>query len=211
MCACYRIRSNIDRWLTGVAVLAVLVPSLEAWATEPITVSLIPVSTQVDLDGPNDPLVIDVQIDNPDQLPVKSWSLDLYFDSAVFDPLPGIGSVPAQGFELGDYILGVMGQWNNNYEANGVSPDVARMGALNFGTQTGSAVTGLLGSVSIDAIGMSPGSTLWLQGQIVLAGGPAENVVFQSTEIVVNAPEPATAVLVLAGLCLFRRWRRSSI
>lgn len=201
-----RLRCHSSLWPILAATVAFIVPSLTAWAVEPITISLVPVSTEIEIDGLNDPLVIDVRIDNPEQELVKSWSLDLCFDPAVFDPLPGIGLVPAQGFELGDYIPGAMGQWNNNYEANGVSPDIARMGALNFGTQTGSAVTGLLGQVSIDAIGTSPGSTLWLQGQIILfGGGAAENVVFQSSQIIVNTPEPATAILLLAGLCLCRR------
>jgi len=192
-----------------IVVCASFVPSLSALAEASITVSLEPANTTIEIDGANDPLVIDICIDNPDQQLIRSWSLDLYFDPAVFEPRSGVGSVPTQGLEIGDYIPSVVGQWNPYYESNGASPDVARMGALNFGTQTGSALIGLLSQVSLDVIGTSTSSPLWLQGQIILNdNSEADNVVFQSTQIVVNTPEPATVLLLLAGLSLYRRQRR---
>jgi len=185
-----RVHGALFLSLFGLSLIAL---STQAQA-DPITVSPVPVSTEIQLNGLNDPLIIDIQITNPDPQAIKSWSLDLYFDPVVFDPLYGIGTVSEQGFELGDYIPDVIGMWNPNYESNGVSPDVARMGALNIGTGVGSDPTGLLARVALDVLSLSPGSTLWLQGQLILAGGGGEapDVIFESTQVIVTENPPPT-------------------
>jgi len=167
-----------------------------------MTISLVPASPTVELDGMNDPLVLDVVISNPDALSVKSWSIDVGYDAAVFEPLPGIGTAPAQGFELGDYIPSVTPQWNPLYQ-----PGIARGGVLNFGASSGSSATGLLAQLTFDAVGLSAGSTLSLTGEVILLDGssPAE-LSFAGTEVAV-VPEPVTVTGLLLGLvaCLRRR------
>jgi len=163
-----------------------------------ITISLVPTSSTVQLDGLNDPLIFDVLIANPDEVSVKSWSLDFFYDPAVFQPLPGVGTVPTEGFELGPYIPGVSGQWNPNYEK-----------ALNFGSGLGSAPTGMLAKVAFDAIGLSDSSAMWLNGEIILSTGvAASGVVFEPAQVTV-VPEPATflGVMLVCGWIVGRRRR----
>jgi len=193
--------------LFGVSV-SVLATWCGAAQAADITVSLVPVAASIALDGPDDPLVLDVLISNPDQVEIRSWFLDLSYDPAVFDPLAGMGTVPTNGFEIGDYIAGVTPQWNPAYEDDGSAPDVAKMGALNLGSGTGSAVSGWLGSVTLDATGLSPGSILSLTGELLDPNSSElTGVQYVSTSITV-IPEPATVALLLgAGAVLLRRRR----
>lgn len=163
-----------------------------------ITISLVPTSSTVQLDGVNDPLIFDVLIANPDEVSVKSWSLDFFYDPAVFQPLPGAGTVPTEGFELGPYISNVVPQWNPNYEKNGIAPDVARGGAVNFGSSVGSAPTGLLAKVAFDAVGLGDSSEMWLNGEIMLSTGAATGVVFEPAQVTV-VPEPITFLGMMLG------------
>ncbi len=180
-----------------------------------VTVSLVPQSTSIVLGGAGDPLVVDVTIDNPDGVQIRSWSLDLSFDPAVFEPLPAMGSVPAAGFELGGYVPAVGGallpQWNDNYENNGVAPDVARAGLLNTGSGTGTAAAGLLAKIALDATSLSPGSQLSLTGQLLMPGSvPVTDVVFVPAVITV-VPEPVAPMLfALASMFLMRFLRARS-
>ena len=176
-----------------------------------ITVSLVPTSSTVQLDGVNDPLIFDVLIANPDEVSIRSWALDFFYDPDVFQPLPGIGTVPTEGFELGTYISDVSGQWSPNYENDGVAPDFARGGAVNFGSSVGSASTGLLAKVAFDAVGLGESSEMWLNGEIMLSTGvAATGVVFESAQVTV-VPEPATFLGVMMGCgCVLRRRRRTA-
>jgi len=190
----------------GLLALMLIAGALQA---APITISLVPANSTVELNVLNDPLIVDIQVSNPDQLSIKSWSLDLAFDPGVFDPIANVGTVPAQGFELGSYIPGVSAIWNPDHESDGIAPDVARGGVLSFpGAGLGSDATGLLARIALDAIGLSAASDLSLSGEVILDGGAsATNVVFGSTQIEVT-PEPATGALLLAGLAFYRRRRR---
>ncbi len=82
-----------------------------------IAVSLTPNPSAVSL---SESLVLDIEIINPDQIPVKSWMLDMSFDPGVFD---------ATSFVLGSYITGVVPQANLAFEDDGLSPDIARVSA----------------------------------------------------------------------------------
>jgi len=197
-------------WLFGTLASVLLGPGPAAQG-DPITISLEPVSSEIALNGPHDPLVVDILISNPDELEVRSWSVDLCFDPDVFAPLAGTGSpVPPKGFELSDYIPGVVAQWNPLFESNGLAPDVARMGALNMGTTTGSAASGWLGRVALDAVGASPGSMLsfGVESSVLDPNSDPLPVVFEPTEVIVNLPEPATVLLVIAVGALGSRRRR---
>jgi hypothetical protein len=173
----------------------------------PITVSLVPSSSCVQLNCPSDPLVLTIQISNPDQLTIKSWSFDLAYNPGAFDPLNNIGAVPIDGFEFSTYIPNVIGNYNPYYERNLSDPDVARIGVLNFTGTSGNATTGVLGKLAFDAIGLSSEATFTLGGQIILSSGQAAGeVIFESAMVMVEAPEPGCLGLVLiGGLGLMRR------
>ncbi|HSW45056.1 MAG TPA: hypothetical protein VLM89_05750 [Phycisphaerae bacterium] len=194
-----------------IAFLAVLTVCLPAWAA-PITITLAPVSSTVELNGMNDPLTMAIQISNPDRLVIKSWAFDLSYDPGVFQPIVGIGTVPTQGFEVGTYIPNVMGNYNPWYESNGIAPDKARAGVLNFMSTSGNAATGVLGKLALDPISLSGGTILSLSGEMILSTGQsASGVVFQAAQVSVILPEPACMVLMLAGCAaLVRRKARGS-
>jgi len=182
-----------------VVVAIVLGMCASAWGT-PITVSLAPSSNCIELTPPSDPLVLTIQILNPDQLAVKSWSFDLAYNPGAFNPLNNIGAVPIEGFEVGSYIPNVAGNYNRYYERNLVAPDIARVGVLNFAGTSGSTTTGVLGKLAIDVIGLNPGASFSLSGQIILNSGlAASEVNFESAMVTVELPEPGCLLFVLVG------------
>jgi hypothetical protein len=171
----------------------------------PITVSLVPSNSGIELDGPGDPLVLTIQISNPDQLVIKSWSFDMSYDPGVFQPIAGIGTVPTQGFQVGTYIPSLTnsnGLYNMFFEHNGDAPDTERMGVFNNLGTTGNATTGVLGMLALDAVGLSASTTLTITGgQLILSSGlPASGVVFDPAVVSVQLPEPGCAALALVGV-----------
>ena len=190
--------------LMGLACAAVLVFSLPATAA--ITVSVVSGASTIDLDGPNDPLILTLEIANPDQLAIKSWSLDLTYDPGIFDPILGIGTVPTQGFELGTYIPSVSSVYNPTYEHNGIAPDKERMGVTNYAGTSGNATSGTLAKVAFDAIGMGNNTFSISSGTIILSDGSVASGVIYNPVTVTVTPEPGCMGLLLLGaMGLIRR------
>jgi len=197
----------------GRRIAAALIMALSVGAAEggaSITISLVPANSTVQLGGAYDPVVLALEISNPDQLAIKSWSLDVAYDPAVFEPLPGIGTVPAQGFELGNYIPSVTPQWNPTFESDNIAPDVARGGVVNFAFTSGNDVSGVLAQLAFDAVGLGTGSTLSLSGEIILSSGAeVTDVVFLPAQVdVVEVPEPATLGGLMLGWAVIAYRRR---
>ena len=165
-----------------------------------ITVSLLPAATEID---ESDSVLVDIHISNPDQTPVKSWTLDLAFDPLVLD---------VSAFQAGLYVPHpVMPTVNLDKEADGTDPDIARVGVLNLSALFGTATDGVLGTVTFDGVGSGTSSVV-----VALTGPGIESVLldpnslelpvqFVGTSIDVT-PEPATVcLLVVGGLALVRR------
>jgi len=166
-----------------------------------ITVSLMPAETEIS-DGGS--VVVDIHISNPDQISIKSWTLDLAFDPSVLD---------ASLFAAGSYVPSpVMPAVNLDKDADGMDPDIAKVGVLNLSGSFGTAVDGVLGTVTFDGIASGTSAIL-----IATVGPGIESVLldpsglelfgveFVGTSIEVT-PEPATICLMAAGgLALIRR------
>jgi hypothetical protein len=199
----------------GLALALVMCVSAST-ATAAITVSIVPASSTVYLDGANDPLVLTLQISNPEQLAVRGWILDLLYDPAVFEPITGKGTVSSEGFELGSYIPGFSTMdptvyWSPFVEHDYVAPDIARAFIVNFGSSTGNALTGVLCFLALDATGPSPSTTISIGGisEIELDTGPASDVVFNPVQItVLDVPEPTCLMMLGLGLAGLVRRRR---
>ena len=188
----------------GLACAAVLVFSLPVTAA--ITVSVVSGAGEIDLDGPDDPLILTLEVTNPDQLAIKSWTFDLTYDPGVFDPISGTGTVPAQGLEVSTYIPSVSGINNSAYEHDGIAPDVVRMGVANLAGTTGNASTGTLAQVAFDAIENGSNTFSISNGTIILSDGSVASEVLYNPVTVTVAPEPACMGLLLLGaMGLIRR------
>jgi len=147
---------------------------------------------------------VDILIHNPDRIPVKSWTLDLAFDPAVLD---------ASAFLAESYVpLPVMNAVNLDKEADGVDPDIAKVGVLNVSGSFGTAVDGVLGTVTFDGVGYGatpifiattgPGIESVL---LDTSGADIPGVQFGSTSVEV-VPEPTVLGLLAAGtFALIRR------
>ncbi len=146
----------------------------------------------------NNSATIDITISNPDNIPVKSWTMDLSFDPDVVD---------VTGFLVGGYIPGVVPQANLDFENDGVAPDIARLGALNFSGTTGSDASGLLGQVTLLGIGEGQNSPLTITGDLLdAAGSSIGEITFTGTEITVETPEPMTiCIIAMGGLTLITK------
>jgi hypothetical protein len=167
-----------------------------------VVVTLQPSASPIELNGVDDPFALDIVISNPDGDEVRSWVLDLYYDPAVFEPI---------AFVAGAYIPGVIGQQNLSFNDDGVNPDIAKVSVLNFGSGSSTAANGVLGTITLDAVGVSPGSTLFAAGdsKVLTQGGATLPSTFQDAVVEVNVPEPGMAMggLVLMGLLARRRNR----
>jgi len=173
-----------------------------------MTITLSPASSTVHLNGANDPLVLTIQISNPDALAIGSWAFDLSYDPAVFAPVSGIGTAPAQGLEVDSYIPGAFATamtYNPSF-----APTIIRAGVLNFSGTSGNTANGVLGKLTLDAIGKSAGSSLSLLGtsEVLLSSGLAvQGIVYNPCQVSVT-PEPASMGLLLLGAIGLIRRRR---
>ncbi len=186
----------------SIALLAVLICSWSPRAAlAAISVSLQPDQAQIDI---GESVVVDINVSNPDQTGVKSWTVDLAFDPAVLDPT---------AFQTGPYISGVVAAMNLSLDDDGTNPDTARVGVINFSGTFGSDTTGLLGSVTFLGVGSGESPVTILTGSgdqtalLDITSAEIPGVLYSGTSITV--PEPCT-LLVLAGggMALLRRKRR---